>query len=136
MEYRRRNTTRSTTSIASTIVMPVLGAFALALVGFASTNAMSTANTTVQTTAEDHIRGRVMAVLAELPVTVWPSEANFVLFRPEQKNAEQVWQELVDRSVLVRNCSAWPRESTRRTPTPIRRTGRLPREKATASRSA
>ncbi len=40
----------------------VLGGAALALVGFSNTNAMSTANTTVQTTAEDHIRGRVMAV--------------------------------------------------------------------------
>lgn len=40
----------------------LLGAFVLALVGFSNTNAMSTANTTVQTAAEDHIRGRVMAV--------------------------------------------------------------------------
>jgi MFS family permease len=40
----------------------LLGGAALAFVGFSNTNAMSTANTTVQTTAEDHIRGRVMAV--------------------------------------------------------------------------
>jgi len=40
----------------------LLGALVLAVVGFTNTNAMSTANTTVQSTAEDHIRGRVMAV--------------------------------------------------------------------------
>jgi MFS family permease len=39
-----------------------LGAIALALVGFATTNTMSTANTLVQTAAADHLRGRVMAV--------------------------------------------------------------------------
>lgn len=53
-------------------------------------------------------RGRVMAALAELPLKVWPSEANFVLFRPENASADEVWQQLVDRSVLVRNCSTWP----------------------------
>ncbi|HEV2129217.1 MAG TPA: MFS transporter [Thermomicrobiales bacterium] len=40
----------------------MLGAAALALVGFASTNTMSTANTLVQTAASDELRGRVMAV--------------------------------------------------------------------------
>lgn len=40
----------------------LLGALSLAIVGFASTNAMSTANTLVQTTAPDELRGRVMAV--------------------------------------------------------------------------
>lgn len=40
----------------------LLGALSLAVVGFASTNAMSTANTLVQTTAPDELRGRVMAV--------------------------------------------------------------------------
>jgi predicted MFS family arabinose efflux permease len=39
-----------------------LGAIALALVGFATTNTMSTANTLVQTAALDDLRGRVMAV--------------------------------------------------------------------------
>ena len=54
-------------------------------------------------------RGRLTAALADLPVDVWPSGANFVLFRPRQRSGDQVWKDLVDRSVLVRNCSSWPR---------------------------
>jgi histidinol-phosphate aminotransferase len=54
-------------------------------------------------------RGRIVAGLAELPVETWPSAANFVLFRPQEKDGEAVWQALLDRSVLVRNCAGWPR---------------------------
>jgi histidinol-phosphate aminotransferase len=54
-------------------------------------------------------RGRVSAALADLPVDVWPSGANFVLFRPQDQDGAEVWQALVDRSVLVRNCASWPR---------------------------
>ncbi len=54
-------------------------------------------------------RGRLSAALADLPVDVWPSGANFVLFRPRDRDGAKVWQELVDRSVLVRNCASWPR---------------------------
>jgi len=54
-------------------------------------------------------RGRLCARLADLPVEVWPSGANFVLFRPRSADGDRVWQALVDRSVLVRNCSSWPR---------------------------
>ena len=54
-------------------------------------------------------RGRVAAALGELPVTVWPSGANFILFRPETRDGDHVWQQLVERSVLVRNCASWPR---------------------------
>ena len=54
-------------------------------------------------------RGRLVARLAELPVDVWPSGANFVLFRPHDIDGSTVWQQLVDRSILVRNCSSWPR---------------------------
>lgn len=54
-------------------------------------------------------RGRVSAALAELPVTVWPSAANFILFRPESLDGEAVWKRLLDDSVLVRNCATWPR---------------------------
>ena len=54
-------------------------------------------------------RGRLVAALAELPVDVWPSGANFVLFRPRGLAGREVWQGLVDRSVLVRDCSSWPR---------------------------
>jgi histidinol-phosphate aminotransferase len=54
-------------------------------------------------------RGRVAAALAQLPVTVWPSGANFILFRPDTVDGDTVWQRLVERSVLVRNCASWPR---------------------------
>ncbi len=54
-------------------------------------------------------RGRLVARLTDLPVEVWPSGANFVLFRPTAADGAEVWQQLVDRSVLVRNCSSWPR---------------------------
>ncbi len=53
-------------------------------------------------------RGRVTEGLAELPVDQWPSAANFILFRPRARAGDEVWQELVDRSVLVRNCASWP----------------------------
>lgn len=54
-------------------------------------------------------RGRVQAALAELPVEVWPSGANFILFRPTSVDGAEVWRRLLDRSVLVRDCSSWPR---------------------------
>ncbi len=54
-------------------------------------------------------RERLVAALAGLPVRVWPSAANFVLFRPETGDGDAVWQGLLDRSVLVRNCASWPR---------------------------
>ena len=54
-------------------------------------------------------RGRLVARLADLPVTVWPSAANFVLFRPHDHEGTAVWQALLERSVLVRDCSSWPR---------------------------
>ncbi len=61
-------------------------------------------------------RERLVAGLAELPVEVWPSGANFVLFRPEVGDGQdaadvgrRVWEGLLERSVLVRDCSSWPR---------------------------
>ena len=54
-------------------------------------------------------RTRLTDRLGELPVDVWPSGANFVLFRPRARDGAEVWQQLVDRSVLVRNCASWPR---------------------------
>ncbi len=53
-------------------------------------------------------RGRIAAALAELEVESWPSDANFILFRPTRRAATEVWQALLERSVLVRDCSAWP----------------------------
>ena len=54
-------------------------------------------------------RGRLVAGLAELDVDQWPSGANFVLFRPRSRDGSEVWSALLDRGVLVRNCSSWPR---------------------------
>ena len=53
-------------------------------------------------------RERVAAALRNLPCDVVPSGANFVLFRPRSANGRAVWQGLVDRDVLVRDCSSWP----------------------------
>ena len=54
-------------------------------------------------------RGRLVTALSELEVDSWPSDANFVLFRPRGRDGDAVWQGLLDRSVLVRNCAGWPR---------------------------
>jgi histidinol-phosphate aminotransferase len=56
-------------------------------------------------------RERIATALAGLPVDTWPSGANFVLFRPRNRDGRTVWHELLDRSVLVRDCSGWPRLS-------------------------
>jgi histidinol-phosphate aminotransferase len=53
-------------------------------------------------------RERLVAGLAALPVEQWPSGANFVLFRPTDRSGRDVWQGLLDRSVLVRDTSSWP----------------------------
>jgi histidinol-phosphate aminotransferase len=54
-------------------------------------------------------RERVSAAMRELPIDVTPSGANFVLFRPEAMSGRAVWAGLLGRSVLVRDCSGWPR---------------------------
>jgi histidinol-phosphate aminotransferase len=54
-------------------------------------------------------RERLNAALRELPVDVWPSGANFILFRPRQHPGQEVWEGLLARDVLVRNCASWPR---------------------------
>jgi histidinol-phosphate aminotransferase len=54
-------------------------------------------------------RGRLIERLADLPIHVWPSGANFVLVRPTAVGGDELWQALLDRSVLVRNCASWPR---------------------------
>jgi histidinol-phosphate aminotransferase len=52
-------------------------------------------------------RGRVAAALGDLPVESWPSDANFILFRPLSGDATTVWDRLLERSVLIRNCASW-----------------------------
>jgi histidinol-phosphate aminotransferase len=54
-------------------------------------------------------RERLTIALEALPLDVWRSGANFVLFRPRAHDGRAVWQGLLDRSVLVRDCSGWPR---------------------------
>jgi histidinol-phosphate aminotransferase len=53
-------------------------------------------------------RGRVAAALGNLPVEVWPSQANFILFRVTSRDGSAVWQELLAHSVLVRDVSGYP----------------------------
>lgn len=53
-------------------------------------------------------RQRILAAFAGLPLTSWPSQSNFVLFRPEGRKGEEVWQGLLERGVLVRDTSSWP----------------------------
>jgi histidinol-phosphate aminotransferase len=53
-------------------------------------------------------RERVVAGLCDLGAKVWPSGANFILFR-FRKPGDEIWQGLLDRSVLIRNCASWPR---------------------------
>jgi histidinol-phosphate aminotransferase len=53
-------------------------------------------------------RGRIAAALGELPVETWPSDANFILFRPLGRAAADVWKDLLASSILIRDCSTWP----------------------------
>jgi histidinol-phosphate aminotransferase len=53
-------------------------------------------------------RGRIASALGEMAVESWPSDANFILFRPTDRPAAAVWQDLLAASVLVRDCSTWP----------------------------
>jgi histidinol-phosphate aminotransferase len=53
-------------------------------------------------------RERLLAALGRLGATTWPSQANFILWRPPA-DAAAVWRGLLDHSVLVRDCSSWPR---------------------------
>jgi histidinol-phosphate aminotransferase len=52
-------------------------------------------------------RGRVAAALGAFSVESWPSDANFILFRPTHADADAVWRGLLERSVLIRNCASW-----------------------------
>jgi histidinol-phosphate aminotransferase len=54
-------------------------------------------------------RQRIAAALATLPVDAFDSGANFILFRPRSLKGRTVWQGLLDRSVLIRDCSGWAR---------------------------
>ncbi len=53
-------------------------------------------------------RQRILAAFAQLTVTAWPSQSNFILFRPESRGGAEVWNGLLERGVLVRDTSSWP----------------------------
>ena len=55
-------------------------------------------------------RHRVVEALTRMGLEVWPSQANFILFKttPCALPGEEVWKRLLNRSVLVRDCSGWP----------------------------
>lgn len=49
-------------------------------------------------------RQSLMASLAAMPgIHVWPSDANFILFRPEQLSADQVFDGLRSAGILIKN---------------------------------
>lgn len=54
-------------------------------------------------------RERLIAEMGGLGLEVWPSGANFILFRAKHVGGEALWRSLLERSVLVRNCATWPR---------------------------
>lgn len=63
-------------------------------------------------------RERLATAMSTLPIDVTPSGANFILFRPrpgampcgaDAGRGRALWQALLDRGVLVRDCSGWPR---------------------------
>lgn len=54
-------------------------------------------------------RSRIESDLSSHYIEVWPSGANFVLFRPRSVPAKQVWESLLADGVLVRDCSSWAR---------------------------
>jgi histidinol-phosphate aminotransferase len=54
-------------------------------------------------------RERVSSAMEDLGVAVFPSGANFVLFRVAAGRGRGVWQGILDHDVLVRDCSSWAR---------------------------
>lgn len=54
-------------------------------------------------------RIRLAEAMTALGLDVIPSGANFILFRPRTMSGRALWQGLLDQSVLVRDCSGWPR---------------------------
>ena len=54
-------------------------------------------------------RERLFAAFQTIEVDTWHSGANFLLFRPRSRSGRDTWQGLLDRGVLVRDCSGWPR---------------------------
>ncbi|MGQ0679778.1 MAG: histidinol-phosphate transaminase [Actinomycetota bacterium] len=77
---------------------------AAALAGLANAAEMKGA---VQTMV--HERDRIFRELSTMRgLLAFPSDANFVLFRCESRVASELWQDLLDRGVLIRDFSATP----------------------------
>lgn len=70
-----------------------------AAAAFALENHSVLAEQTARIVAE---RARLAGALSEMPLTVWPSEANFLLVRPESADALQVHAGLRDAGILVK----------------------------------
>lgn len=52
-------------------------------------------------------RDRLLSAMTSIPeITVYPSDANFILFRPP--DARTLWSDLVEEGILIRDCSSWP----------------------------
>ncbi len=80
--------------------------------GLAALDFVDAMDERVSTIVEE--RGRLEAGLRATGADVWPSGANFLLFRPpgaaERPSAgDEVWQALLDRSILIRNTASWDR---------------------------
>jgi len=54
-------------------------------------------------------REKLTSEMQRLGVEVWASGSNFILFRPAPLDGNDVWQQLLERGVLVRNCASWER---------------------------
>ncbi|GMR19695.1 MAG: histidinol-phosphate transaminase [Gammaproteobacteria bacterium] len=60
----------------------------------------------IQTTQIKQQRQRLLAAMSALPIIkVWPSDANFILFRPLQSNADDVFEGLKQAGILIKNLS-------------------------------
>lgn len=58
-------------------------------------------------------RERLSETMRALGLEVVPSGANFILFRPTTMPGRALWEALLEQSVLVRDCSGWPRLADR-----------------------
>ena len=50
-------------------------------------------------------RDRLSDSLRQFPLEVWPSETNFILFKAKNQDAKKIWEELISRSILIRDFS-------------------------------
>ena len=79
--------------------------------GVAALDYVEVMNAQVETIKAE--RSKVEAELGRIGCEVWPSGANFILFRPTSRSGDpigdEVWHQLIESSVLVRNTASWDR---------------------------